>query len=67
MLNRLYRVNRELKVWDRLKHDSIVPLWGVATDFGPCPAMICPWAECGALSISSISRYLLTSLHLPAE
>ncbi|KAG1831052.1 kinase-like domain-containing protein, partial [Suillus variegatus] len=44
------RVRRELKVWGRLKHDTILPLWGVATDFGPYPAMICPWAENGALT-----------------
>ncbi|KAG1744290.1 kinase-like domain-containing protein [Suillus lakei] len=44
------RVRRELKVWGRLKHDSILPLWGVATDFGPYPAMICPWADNGALT-----------------
>ncbi|KAG1747995.1 kinase-like protein, partial [Suillus paluster] len=44
------RVRRELKVWGRLKHDSILPLWGVANDFGPYPAMICPWADNGALT-----------------
>jgi hypothetical protein len=44
------RVRRELKVWGRLKHDSILPLWGVATDFGPYPAMICPWADNGTLT-----------------
>ncbi|KAG1744289.1 kinase-like domain-containing protein [Suillus lakei] len=44
------RVRRELKVWGRLKHDSILPLWGVADDFGPYPAMVCPWADHGALT-----------------
>ncbi|KAG0697064.1 kinase-like domain-containing protein, partial [Suillus ampliporus] len=44
------RVRRELKVWGRLKHHSILPLWGVANDFGPHPAMICPWADNGALT-----------------
>ncbi|KAG2752828.1 kinase-like protein [Suillus brevipes Sb2] len=34
------RVRRELKVWGRLKHDCILPLWGVATEFGPYPAML---------------------------
>ncbi|KAG1906203.1 kinase-like protein [Suillus fuscotomentosus] len=48
--SRVSRVRRELKVWGRLKHDGILPLWGVATDFGPYPAMICPWAENGALT-----------------
>ncbi|KAG1744293.1 kinase-like domain-containing protein [Suillus lakei] len=44
------RVRRELKVWGRLKHHSILPLWGVANDFGPHPAMIGPWAGNGALT-----------------
>ncbi|KAG1860395.1 hypothetical protein F4604DRAFT_1138525 [Suillus subluteus] len=44
------RVRRELKVWARLKHHSIIPLWGVANDFGPYPAMICPWADNGAIT-----------------
>jgi hypothetical protein len=43
-------VRRELKVWGRLKHDCILPLWGVADDFGPYPAMICPWVDNGALT-----------------
>ncbi|KAJ8580069.1 kinase-like protein [Rhizopogon salebrosus TDB-379] len=44
------RVRRELKVWRRLKHDCILPLWGVAGNFGPYPAMICPWVVNGALT-----------------
>ncbi|KAG2140609.1 kinase-like domain-containing protein [Suillus clintonianus] len=44
------RVRRELTIWGRLKHDRILPLWGVANDFGPYPAMICPWADNGALT-----------------
>ncbi|KAJ8583892.1 kinase-like protein [Rhizopogon salebrosus TDB-379] len=44
------RVRRELKVWGRLKHECILPLWGVANDFGPYPAMICPWVDNGALT-----------------
>ncbi|KAG1719937.1 kinase-like domain-containing protein [Suillus lakei] len=44
------RVRRELKVWGRLKHHSILPLWGVANNFGPYPAMICPWADNGTLT-----------------
>ncbi|KAG2140608.1 kinase-like protein [Suillus clintonianus] len=62
------RVRRELKVWGRLKHDKILPLWGVANDFGPYPAMICPWADNGALTgflerqqdkLSSQDKFLL--------
>ncbi|OAX36127.1 kinase-like protein [Rhizopogon vinicolor AM-OR11-026] len=44
------RVHRELKVWGRLKHDCILPLWGVANNFGPFPAMVCPWVKNGALT-----------------
>ncbi|OAX38459.1 kinase-like protein, partial [Rhizopogon vinicolor AM-OR11-026] len=44
------RVRRELKVWSRLKHDCILPLWGVANNFGPYPAMICPWVKNGTLT-----------------
>ncbi|OAX32303.1 hypothetical protein K503DRAFT_623285 [Rhizopogon vinicolor AM-OR11-026] len=44
------RVRRELNVWGRLKHDCILPLWGVASNFGPYPAMICPWVKNGALT-----------------
>ncbi|OAX33964.1 WD40 repeat-like protein, partial [Rhizopogon vinicolor AM-OR11-026] len=44
------RVRRELKVWGRLKHDCILPLWGVANNFGRYPAMICPWVKNGSLT-----------------
>ncbi|KAG1747598.1 kinase-like domain-containing protein [Suillus lakei] len=44
------RVRREIKVWGRLKHNSILPLWGVASNFGPYLAMVCPWADNGALT-----------------
>jgi hypothetical protein len=44
-------VRRELKVWARLEHDCILPLWGVADNFGPYPAMICPWVDGGALTV----------------
>jgi hypothetical protein len=43
-------VRRELKVWGRLEHECILPLWGVTNDFGPYPAMICPWVDNGALT-----------------
>ncbi|KAG1735618.1 kinase-like protein, partial [Suillus paluster] len=44
------RVRRELKIWGRLRHHSILPLWGVANDFGPYLAMICPWTNNGTLT-----------------
>jgi len=45
------RVRRELVVWRRLKHECILPLLGVSRNFGPYPAMICPWADKGALTV----------------
>lgn len=45
------RLRRELTVWGRLKHGNILPLWGVVNDFGSYyPAMVCPWADHGALT-----------------
>ncbi|KAG1726577.1 kinase-like protein, partial [Suillus lakei] len=44
------KVRRELKVWGRLKHGSILPLWGVANDIKRYPAMVCPWADNGSLT-----------------
>jgi len=64
-------VRRELKVWGRLKHDCILPLWGVANNFGPYPAMICPWVKNGTLTdflereqdtLSSQDKFTLVSL-----
>jgi serine/threonine protein kinase len=64
------RVRRELKVWGRLKHDCILPLWGVATNFGPYPAMVCPWVKNGTLTgflergqdTSCLDKFSLVSL-----
>ncbi|KDQ54702.1 hypothetical protein JAAARDRAFT_401926 [Jaapia argillacea MUCL 33604] len=47
------RLRRELNVWRRLNHENIVPLYGVADDFGPYVSMVCPWLENG-----SVSKYL---------
>ncbi|OAX32284.1 kinase-like protein, partial [Rhizopogon vinicolor AM-OR11-026] len=44
------RVRRELKIWIGLKHDCILPLWGVAHKFGPYSAMVCPWIDNRALT-----------------
>jgi hypothetical protein len=64
-------VRRELKVWGRLKHDCILPLWGVASNFGPYPAMVCPWLDNGTLTgflerqediLSSRDKFSIVSL-----
>ncbi|KIK99378.1 hypothetical protein PAXRUDRAFT_822796 [Paxillus rubicundulus Ve08.2h10] len=44
------RLRRELKVWEKLDHENIMPLWGVASGFGVMLAMVCPWAENGTLT-----------------
>lgn len=44
------RLSREIKLWLKLKHKNIVPLWGVADGFGPLPALVSPWLENGALT-----------------
>ncbi|EIW84071.1 kinase-like protein [Coniophora puteana RWD-64-598 SS2] len=38
---------RELRVWKKLDHENILPLYGLATGIGHggFPAMVCPWAE----------------------
>jgi len=45
------RVRREAYVWILLEHDHILPLEGVtvAEEFGPLPALVCPWMEEGSL------------------
>ncbi|KAJ8583365.1 hypothetical protein M405DRAFT_828800 [Rhizopogon salebrosus TDB-379] len=48
MLRGATRVRRELKVC-HLEYDCILPLWGVADDFGPYSAMISPWVDGGVL------------------
>ncbi|KAN0073841.1 Protein kinase-like domain containing protein [Tylopilus felleus] len=44
------RISRELKVWARLEHECVLPLYGITFDFGKFPAMVCPWLEGGTLS-----------------
>ncbi|KAF9235487.1 kinase-like domain-containing protein [Melanogaster broomeanus] len=44
------RLRRELKVWEQLDHENILPLWGVVSGFGPMLAMVSPWAENGTLT-----------------
>lgn len=33
-----------------LKHPQVLPLYGVVSDFGPYPSMVCPWMEKGNLN-----------------
>ncbi|KAJ8583447.1 kinase-like protein [Rhizopogon salebrosus TDB-379] len=56
MSRKAEKLRRELKVWSRLRHERILPLLGVAYDFGPHTAMICPWVDGGALTDFLTSR-----------
>ncbi|KAH7924090.1 kinase-like protein [Leucogyrophana mollusca] len=44
------RLRRELKVWARLQHECVLPLFGVTSEFGPFASMVCPWKENGTLN-----------------
>ncbi|TDL15392.1 kinase-like protein [Rickenella mellea] len=43
------RLRREIRVWQRLSHENIIPLFGTCSDFGPYISMVCPWLENGNL------------------
>ncbi|KAF8134425.1 kinase-like domain-containing protein [Boletus edulis] len=43
-------IERELKVWVGLKHQNVLPLYGITEGFGPFLAFVCPWADNGTLS-----------------
>ena len=45
----LQRLRREIRVWSCLKHENVLPLLGVTSDFGPYTAMVCPWIATGSL------------------
>ncbi|KAG1828755.1 kinase-like protein [Suillus subalutaceus] len=44
------RLFQEIRLWLKLKHDNIVPLWGVTDGAGSVPALVSPWLENGALT-----------------
>jgi serine/threonine protein kinase len=44
------RLRRELRVWQRLHHENILPLYGITSDFGTHDSMVCPWLENGNLN-----------------
>ncbi|KAG1850311.1 kinase-like domain-containing protein [Suillus tomentosus] len=39
------RLSGEIKIWLKLEHNNIVPLWGVADGFGYLPALVSPWLK----------------------
>ncbi|KAI5118854.1 hypothetical protein M0805_008130 [Coniferiporia weirii] len=47
------RIMREARAWKKMKHENIVPLFGVWLNFSeasPVPAFVCPWANQGTLN-----------------
>ncbi|KAG1888633.1 kinase-like domain-containing protein [Suillus subluteus] len=44
------RFFREIKISSTLNHENIVPLWGVARQFGVLPALVSPWLKNGTLT-----------------
>ncbi|KZP30021.1 kinase-like protein [Athelia psychrophila] len=49
-LKKKKRLHREIRVWQRLEHPNILPLYGITQDFGLYPSMVCPWLEQGDLN-----------------
>ncbi|KAF5362671.1 hypothetical protein D9758_009634 [Tetrapyrgos nigripes] len=44
-------LSKELRVWKRIDHPNILPLYGLTYKMGATlPAMVCPWQENGNLS-----------------
>ncbi|KAF9457807.1 kinase-like domain-containing protein [Collybia nuda] len=60
------RICRELRIWSKLKHEHILPLYGVAIGFNIIPdgmyGMVCMWAENGDLC-----QYLIDNSDLPLQ
>lgn len=44
------RLRREIRLWQRLKHENILPLYGTTSGFGLNKSMVCLWAENGCLN-----------------
>ncbi|KAG2033523.1 kinase-like domain-containing protein [Suillus americanus] len=54
-------MHRELKVWLRLKHPTIVPLLGIANVNSPLPALVSQWMPSGTLCTYLKEATLTTS------
>ncbi|KIJ18501.1 hypothetical protein PAXINDRAFT_97288 [Paxillus involutus ATCC 200175] len=53
---------RELSIWARLRHENVLPFYGIAFEFGPLPAIVGPWAQNGTLG-----GYLARNPDLPTR
>lgn len=43
------RIRREITIWQGLKHENVLPLLGITTDFGRYMSLVSPWLENGSL------------------
>ncbi|KIM60381.1 hypothetical protein SCLCIDRAFT_946908 [Scleroderma citrinum Foug A] len=41
------RVLKEIPIWSELKHDNILPLLGITTDFDFTMSIVSPWMQLG--------------------
>ncbi|KAH7922175.1 kinase-like protein [Leucogyrophana mollusca] len=52
------RLRRELKIWMMLdRHENVLPLYGVTSEFGPLLSMVCPWKDNGTLNTYLAARH----------
>ncbi|KAI5118718.1 hypothetical protein M0805_004516 [Coniferiporia weirii] len=57
------RLQRELKVWQHLDHENVIPLYGTCLDFGHYLSLVCPWYENGSMHNYLIKRGDELQLH----
>jgi hypothetical protein len=45
-------LRKEILIWHALKHENILPLWGITYEFGRDKpmGMVCPWLDNGNLN-----------------
>ncbi len=43
------RLRRELRVWQKLDHENVIPLYGKCMDYGHYASLVCPWFDRGSL------------------
>jgi hypothetical protein len=61
-LSRFVRLTFKNVVWIRLRHEHVVPLFGVANLLGTT-VMVCPWLENGTVTNFLTSRRDLSESH----
>jgi hypothetical protein len=55
----IQRLRREATVWQLVKHENVLPLLGIANNFGLFPALISPWMEKGT-RLSSLPKIVVS-------